>query len=61
MGITCEAQPEDLGPDEVAKVFLSAAGFLSFLLLVAVGAWVMFALGAVRHWCAALAITLGVC
>ncbi len=39
---------------EVRKVFLSAAGFLSFLSLVAIGAAVVFVLGAIRHWYAAL-------
>jgi hypothetical protein len=48
-GGTKEAQSDDIDPDEVTEVFLYAAVFLGFLLLVAVGAAVVFALGALRH------------
>jgi hypothetical protein len=57
MAVTQAAQSKDLG--EVTKVLLSAAGFLGFLLLVAVGAAVVFALGAIRHWYTALAVSMG--
>jgi hypothetical protein len=50
MGVTKEAQSDDIDPDEVTEVFLYAAVFLCFLLVVAVGAAVVFALSALRHW-----------
>jgi hypothetical protein len=57
MPVTQQAPSEDLG--ELTKVFLSAAWFLGFLLLVALGAAVVWLLGAIRHWYGALAIAMG--
>jgi hypothetical protein len=45
-----EARSDDIDPGEVTEVFLYAAGFLGFLLLVAVVAAVVFGIGALRHW-----------
>jgi hypothetical protein len=45
-----KARSDDIDPDEVTEVFLYAAGFLGFLLFVAVVAALVFAIGALRHW-----------
>jgi hypothetical protein len=45
-----KARPEDIDPQEVTEVFLSAAGFFALLVVAAVAAAVLFAVGAVRHW-----------
>jgi hypothetical protein len=44
------AQPDDSDPGEVTEVLLYAAAFLGLLLVVAVGAAVVFGLHALRHW-----------
>jgi hypothetical protein len=50
VGITEEGQSDDIDPDDVTEVFLYAAVFLGFLLVVAVGTTVVLALHALRHW-----------
>jgi len=41
---------DDMDPEDVTEVLLSATGFLALLLVAAVAAVVVFALGALRHW-----------
>jgi hypothetical protein len=44
------AQPDDYDPGEVTEMLLYGAAFLGLLLVVAVGAAVVFGLRALRHW-----------
>jgi hypothetical protein len=50
VAVTEEAQSDDVDSDEVTQVLLYAAVFLGVVLVVAVGAAVVFGLRALRHW-----------
>jgi hypothetical protein len=50
VAITEERQSDDIDRYDVTEVFLYASVFLGFLLVVAVGATIVLALRALRHW-----------
>jgi hypothetical protein len=50
VGVSDVARPDDIDPGEVTEALLYAAVFLGLLLLVAVGAAVIFGLRALQHW-----------
>jgi hypothetical protein len=54
VGVAERGPSDDIDPDEVTKVFLHAAVFLGFMLVIAVGAVAMFIFSTLRHWLAAL-------
>ena len=49
VGVYEEVPSDDIDPDEVTEVLLHAAAFLGFLIVIAVGAAAVFALGALRQ------------